>query len=769
MSSAVETAEPHELESSIREVQVFRSGAVVVREATLGADALSADLLSFPGLPLAIDDDGVRVTVVQSAPGKATAQPGDVRAEVVLPALGALPTPPSQVELRDASERTDELERRLARIDTESAWVDGLGLGLPQGKKEEAPPAAPVAAWTGLIAWVADARARRADERRAIEDQLRAARREVERLQRREVEARARRDARADAVSKRVVLRLRGARPEAGLVLRLEYRVPGARWVPTYVLRVARDGASAELGLRAHVVQQSGEPWDRVRLLLSTADLRRETALPELRSLRIGRRQPPPPSKGWREPPTGSDALFEGLERARRAPVNAPVVLAIPDDGLASDELLDLNAADPFADGFVGGSPFGPPGADPFGAAAPESAEDGGSGEYFAAQEMPKGGAPPGAYRGNPPSPSKPMAMPISAPAPVMAPMADMAPSAKSMPAPGAARMSRSGAAGGGAPPQNRPPRPGSPGAPPPPPADDAFVVEDGLMRYADLAMRGWDAPAGQRGKLLPTSWREQLAGLDEGQKGTIGRALAAAIARAREASQVALPGGTTLVESSSGAFDHRYDADGLVDVPSDGQLHNVALRAMRAPTRTTLVVVPREGDQAVRVATLTNPLEAPLLAGPAEVYLEDEFLVTAPLRTVPAGGELTVGLGVEPALKVARNTFFDEESAGLLGGSLLLKHRVEIKLASRLATKVEVEVRERVPLAATDEKGVELLDEQATPPWEKHGLQSDGTDAKGGRRWRLTLEPGGEKTLTARWTAKIDGKAELVGGNRRD
>lgn len=768
MSSAVETAEPVELESSIREVQVFRSGAVVVREAALPAGALAADLLSFPGLPLAIDDDGVRVTVVQSAPGKVTAQPADVRAEVVLPALGALPTPPSQVELRDASERTDELERRLARIDSETAWVDALGLGLPQGKKEEAPPAAPVAAWTGLIAWVSDARARRAEERRGVEDQLRAARREVERLQRREVEARARRDARADAVSKRVVLRLRGPRPEAGLVLRLEYRVPGARWVPTYVLRVARDGASAELGLRAHVVQQSGEPWDRVRLLLSTADLRRETALPELRSLRIGRRQPPPPSKGWREPPTGSDALFEGLERARRAPVNAPAVLAIPDDGLVSDELHDSNAPDPFLPGgtLIGGAPRD---LDPFGAAAPECADEGAGADPFHPQELKKKSEPPtGAfYRGGgpPPPPAKPMAMPM-APAPVIAPMpaqAPMAKSAMSMPAPGAARM-RSGAAGGGAPPENRP-RP----APQRPADDDLVVVDDGLLRYADLAMSGWDAPAGQRGKLRATSWREQLAGLDEGQKGTIARALGAAMARAQQASQVALPGGTTLVESSSGAFDHRYDADGLVDVPSDGQLHNVALRAMRAPTRTTLVVVPREGDQAVRVATLTNPLEAPLLAGPAEVYLEDEFLVTAPLRTVPAGGELTVGLGVEPALKVARNTFFDEESAGLLGGSLLLKHRVEIKLASRLATKVDVEVRERVPLAATDEKGVELQDEQATPPWERHGLQSDGTEAKGGRRWRLTLEPGGERTLTARWTAKIDGKAELVGGNRRD
>jgi len=138
-------------------------------------------------------------------------------------------------------------------------------------------------------------------------------------------------------------------------------------------------------------------------------------------------------------------------------------------------------------------------------------------------------------------------------------------------------------------------------------------------------------------------------------------------------------------VEQSGGSYDYRYDAEGPVDIPGDGQFHSVPLLGRSAPVETTLVVVPRESDKAVRVASLLNPLHAPLLAGKAEIYLEDEYLVTSPIRTVPPGGKLSVGLGVEEALKVARNVHYEEEATGLMGGGLALHHKVEIEIASRL------------------------------------------------------------------------------------
>jgi len=145
---------------------------------------------------------------------------------------------------------------------------------------------------------------------------------------------------------------------------------------------MARDGTSAELGIRAHVVQASDEAWDRVKLSLSTANLRSETKLPELTSLRIGRRQPAKPTLAWREPPTGAESLFEGLDLAvPQAPIGAkkpmptprPIATpaaAAPEPVLAADlfdsgESVDslLGEADGMLDDFdemAGGAPEEP-------------------------------------------------------------------------------------------------------------------------------------------------------------------------------------------------------------------------------------------------------------------------------------------------------------------------------------------------------------------------------------------------------------------------
>src|SRR5581483_8980389 len=69
-----------------------------------------------------------------------------------------------------------------------------------------------------------------------------------------------------------------------------------------------------------------GEDWTGVKLSLSTAALDRRTALPELKSLRIGRAQAAPAPSGWREPPPGLDELFEGFDALPRAEKPRPPV-----------------------------------------------------------------------------------------------------------------------------------------------------------------------------------------------------------------------------------------------------------------------------------------------------------------------------------------------------------------------------------------------------------------------------------------------------------
>ena len=86
---------------------------------------------------------------------------------------------------------------------------------------------------------------------------------------------------------------------------------------------------------------------------------------------------------------------------------------------------------------------------------------------------------------------------------------------------------------------------------------------------------------------------------------------------------------------SSRGQFDHRYDAEGLIKIPSDGKLHRIAVLCADGTPQLRLITVPRERADVYREAELINPWHADgmlpsLLRGTValERFIEDRFAV---------------------------------------------------------------------------------------------------------------------------------------------
>ncbi|MFD0328968.1 DUF4139 domain-containing protein [Streptacidiphilus monticola] len=77
--------------------------------------------------------------------------------------------------------------------------------------------------------------------------------------------------------------------------------------------------------MRALVAQRSTEDWSAVRLSLSTADLQRASGVPELKSLRLGRRQQGPVVPLVRRPPRARRPCSPGTTRRPSRPRTAPV------------------------------------------------------------------------------------------------------------------------------------------------------------------------------------------------------------------------------------------------------------------------------------------------------------------------------------------------------------------------------------------------------------------------------------------------------------
>ncbi|WP_405771250.1 DUF4139 domain-containing protein [Streptomyces sp. NBC_00080] len=705
--------------STLDSVVVYAQGAVCRRLASGGVPPDGR--VRVTGLPRSLDPGSLRARVTGTAGVRVT----EARVEVEAEPLAA--TAPESLR-REVERLLDERAAAQGRLDRQLRLIEevkGLRPVPPARRRDDPHRRTPVDAWLELADFVderlAGLHTRLVELEEALGHADHALSVAADRL------ARASTDAPATHTETTVsaVLTLDGT---GDAEVELEYGVPGAVWVPTYRLTYRQDDSSGRLVLRASVAQRTGEDWTGVRIALATADLRRRTDLPRLRSLRIGRRQPAPVPSGWREPPTGLADLFAGYDVAPLRPARTvdpltpgggPVAAAA---GFAPVPVAPMPPAPQgYGESFAAAPPaYGaPPPVPPPGSAGTAYPQPFGGGSNESAQPVPSrpGGRP------------RARSMPLSAPA-AMAPPAALARAAAPPPAP---------AAPGGAP----TPQPVAPAAGPPRPSGAE-------LDYTALVLCGPDEQGGRRGLLFPHSPFDPVAA--EHRR------------RAEAVTALPLPGHAVRPRESAGSFDHRFDAVARADIPSDGTWHTVTVGEFPVGLRTEYLCVPSVEQTVYATLVLSNSTDQALLAGPVEVTAGDDFLLTTALPTLAPGGECRVGLGPAQGVRVTRRTNLHESTSGLRSSTTVLDHRVHVELANQLGELVTVEVRERVPVTSDADIRIE---ERAdwTAPRDGAGPEQH---APGTRVWRVDLPAGTTTALDGGYEIRIASAKTLAGGNRR-
>ncbi|MFD7754529.1 DUF4139 domain-containing protein [Streptomyces sp. NPDC059757] len=674
--------------STLDSVVVYAQGAVCRR---LARGSVSPDgRVRVTGLPRSLDPGSLRARVLGGPGARVT----EARVEVEAEPIGT-GTPD---ELRREVERLrDEYAAAQGRRDRQLILIEEVGAlhPVPPARRREDPHRrTPVDAWLELADFVDERLTGLHNRLVELEEALRNVEHELtvatDRL------ARASTDAPSAHVETTVcaVLTLDGT---GDAEVELEYGVPGAVWVPAYRLAHRQGDGSGRLVLRASVAQRTGEDWTGVRIALATADLRRRTDLPRLRSIRIGRSQPAPAPSGWREPPAGLADLFFGYDAAGPGPATTVAPMGVA-GGSASGPVPPPPPPPPPAPQSYGGPPAGLP--------APGGAPPDGLGGGMPALAQPAGAVPGNrpraggrSFTGEPMAPTAPgRAAPPLHPAPVAGP-----------PQPSGAELD-----------------------------------------YAALVLCGPHEQAGRRGRLFPDSPFDPVA--------------AEYRRRAEAVAALPLPGQAVRPRESAGSFDHRFDATARADIPSDGTWHTVTVGEIPVGLRTEYLCVPSVEQTVYATLVLSNATDQALLAGPVEVTVDDDFLLTAALPTLAPGGVRRVGLGPAEGIRVTRRTNLHESTSGLRNNTTVLDHRVHVELANRLARPVTVEVRERVPVTSDPDVRIEERADWTAPD------EGAGPDrhAPGTRVWRLELPAGDTAALDGGYEIRIPTGKALVGGNRR-
>lgn len=697
--------------STLTHVHVFARGARVTRRVVPAHEPGDGEVtLTLDGLPPLAEPGSFRVGLPPEAAGRTLVL---VRSTLVVPAGGSV-VGPSLAAVRAVERKLRGLDRRASLLHRRREAVVDARLE-PEHRARRAPddPRAVVQRNREALATHAMLAALAAD----LDARLDALQRErvtlTRALERARLEAaQANSAARVGEAhpTRRVLVTVRGEGPLP--YVDVTYSVGAARWWPVYTLRIRDNARAATWVTEALVTQRSGEGWRDARLELSTADMRFDARLPALPSLRFGRAQPPP-RRSFRDPPVGVDAMFAGYDRAFGA---APAAAPAP-----------------------------PPAPHPWQGGVEEHEEE--EQESEAEESMAYDGAPADLRRDAPaPTRSRMASRGANAPAPggpppPVAMAASYAPQAmrQTLAAPKSASL-LAGVFGGGG---------GALTTEGGPPHEELIEPSDAWLDYDGLTLG--DAAAKARGRL----------GRDRGDRWRHDQAEAV---RAVEGA-AALPG-TVDPQRSRGMFDHRYPAEGLVEVPSDGLTHRVPLGSGDATPTVRWRAVACERPEVFREVELRNPFDAPLLSGPVDVYVDGSLLVVASIERIDRGGTLRVGMGLDERLRLARNVRAKEDTAGLLGGDTVIDHTVSIELSSALGSPALVEVIDRLPV--TDEKTVEVTSKGARPEPERFTQADRGAAVRGGLRWEVIVPAGGRSAIEFSYRLTIPSKNEIVGGNRR-
>ncbi|MFY0569002.1 mucoidy inhibitor MuiA family protein [Archangium lansingense] len=744
------------VESRLDTVTLYHQGARVTRLLSLDCpEGKPPSELEIPRLPLSLFDATVRVRVLSTDNPQADLSATHVRVGLWIPPRNAPLDTVDEAALRALRQQVRTVESQLQQLDWEMSILADIPVPeRPEPEEGKPPPPAPMGARLALEQFSQEGVQSRLVEARSQREQLRKLKEEMAVLEDKMARASTAREVTAADLYKSVHVQLRHGGGELRRAeLSVEYFIPGARWAPSYQCRLSRDCRQVELVTRALVCQYSGEDWRGVKLVLSTAAPMSWTELPELSSIRIGRAQPPSPARaGFRPPPKGAIALFSDFDRDRRSllrGLSAPPAYALPalaapvdlEEGVTFGGVSDalerrkekkrLQKSERSMLDSLGSDDFRAEESAVYSEVAADEAMD---------AEM---------------ETSYPIA--VAAPSPSMAPPPPPAPmlARPAMAAPGApAARSRSVSRGG----------PGGGGVAP---------SQAGLEAVVFTHLRLSPATDGMRNRLQPVDARrfylESLARFQVEVRFDVMAVVAEAELRARSVANQDLPGGTADVRAASGHFDFSYTADATVDVPSDNTFHSVALGTRTGEASVLYVTVPREDSNVYRQAQVKNPLSAPMLPGPAEVYVGGEYVLSTTLPSVPPRGEFKLGLGVEQAIRCARNTRFREARSGeKIVATTELWHDLLIDLVNNLDREIVCEVRERIPQPAPNAEVV-VEEGDVTPAWEPYAQEERGSVLEGGRRWRLTVPANGTSKLSAQYVVKLYANNELSGGNRRE
>ena len=271
----VAKAQTTKLDSTIKQVTVYRDRAMVERYAAIQLNA-GEQILQIDNLPPGLIQNSLRVF----AKGSAKMLLGEVEIKRQVNQDAVLSREKELLSLQDKlNQKRTSIQNQVTAMDMQLRFIDRIGNdgannAYVDALKGDVNPGKWQKAWETIgegVHATLDQKQIAEQQRAEIDKQLQTLQRELNLI----------RTGRTDNLS--VLVKTKTSK--AGrFELALNYQIRGLGWVPVYDVRLVSETGKTQLTQKASITQRTGEDWNEVKLILSTAQPSLGGTMPEMNS-----------------------------------------------------------------------------------------------------------------------------------------------------------------------------------------------------------------------------------------------------------------------------------------------------------------------------------------------------------------------------------------------------------------------------------------------------------------------------------------------------
>ncbi|MCB1176304.1 MAG: DUF4139 domain-containing protein [Leptospiraceae bacterium] len=203
----------------------------------------------------------------------------------------------------------------------------------------------------------------------------------------------------------------------------------------------------------------------------------------------------------------------------------------------------------------------------------------------------------------------------------------------------------------------------------------------------------------------------------------------------------------------SSGGFDYRYSALGRKEtILSDNSFNRVLVSRENLPNKLSYETAPIEMKSVFLTSNSVSRNKEPLLAGPLDIYVKEDYITTSKLNNTATGENLKFDLGPAKDIEIERKEDSFRETKGFFSKENSITKKITIKLKNRKKEKVSVLIVDRIPYTNDPKSKIE------TKNLPKGSKLSD----TGILKYTVVLEAGKSKEIKYEYNILYPDKARL-------